>query len=138
MKSLRIILIAFFFFSINACTPKKEKDPLTTLKVKTAPDTLHGNNSMHGDVFSSLHDNGVKKMEGKIIDGKREGYWSAWYPNGVLWSECSYKGGQKHGKSIVYYENGQKRYEGNYESDKKIGTWIYYNPDGSIATKEDN
>ena len=39
------------------------------------------------------YDNGQKKVEGRIKDGKKEGKWTWWHENGQIESEINYKDG---------------------------------------------
>lgn len=91
--------------------------------------------------------NGLKKLEGEKVNGKRHGVWKAYYENGFLWSEGSFWYGKRKGYSLVYYENGKKKMEGDYQNDLKVGVWKIWNSDGSLfktvnmdelLTKEDS
>jgi len=84
-----------------------------------------------------FHDNGVLKMEGKFLNGKREGVWKAFFNNEQLQSLGTFKDGLRIGEAKIYYPNGQLRYEGQYESDKQTGHWKFYNEEGKLVKEED-
>lgn len=77
--------------------------------------------------------NGVKKIEGKLVDGKRHGKWIYYYDNGFIWSEGNYKNGIREGFSFVYYKNGQKKISGKYKKNLRIGEWEVYEQDGRLV-----
>ena len=76
--------------------------------------------------------NGVKKIEGEKVNGKRHGMWKYYYANGFLWSEGEFWYGERKSYSIIYYNTGKKQMEGSYEKDLKVGKWKLWNPDGSL------
>lgn len=77
-----------------------------------------------------FHKNGVKSMEGKIKQDKRDSLWTSYYPTGKKWSECYFKNGKSHGKSFVWYDNGKILQKGFYKNGLLDGKWTYYNRDG--------
>ena len=115
MKLLHILLIVLV---LTACEnkEKEEKKPY----VRNTEEVLE------------VYPNGVKKMEGKLVNGERHGEWKYYYNNGFLWSEGKYWYGKRKGYSVVYYESGKKKIEGNYKEDEKVGIWKLWNPDGSL------
>jgi len=76
--------------------------------------------------------NGIKKLEGETVNGKRHGMWKYYYANGFLWSEGKFWYGERKGYSLIYYNSGKKQMEGAYEKDLKVGKWKLWNPDGSL------
>ena len=78
------------------------------------------------------YSNGIKKVEGEKVNGKRHGMWKYYYANGFLWSEGEFWHGERKGYSIIYYNTGKKQMEGSYEKDLKVGKWKLWNPDGSL------
>lgn len=84
-----------------------------------------------------FHDNGVLKMGGKFLNGKREGEWKAYFNNEQLQSEGIYKNGLRMSSAKVYFSNGQLRYEGQYENDKEVGHWKFYNEEGKLIKEKD-
>ncbi|KAA3649785.1 MAG: hypothetical protein DWP98_06330 [Bacteroidetes bacterium] len=83
------------------------------------------------------YDNGLKKMEGELLNGQRHGKWFAYYENGMKWSEGNFNKGLRVGLGIVYYENGKKKLEGLYDQDKKVGIWKVWEDDGTLVQEID-
>jgi len=81
------------------------------------------------------YSNGIKKLEGKLVNGERHGKWIYYYENGFIWSEGQYWYGERKGYSLVYYENGRKKLVGKYENNLKVGIWEVWNKDGTLARK---
>jgi antitoxin component YwqK of YwqJK toxin-antitoxin module len=67
-----------------------------------------------------LYDNGQVAIEGKVVNGLREGEWKWYYPDGKLKRTSIYKKGKKNGKTIYFYPNGKKRAEIYFVDDKNI------------------
>ncbi len=113
---LPLLLISFSFSQepINYDTTLIEKGQLYYTKDTNQP--------YSGPVFS-LYENGKKKEEGSLKDGKMisKTKWK-WYKNGQKWSEGNYKDGKVDGSFTFWYENGQKNYEENYKDGIKIGS----------------
>ena len=91
--------------------------------------------------------NGMKKLEGTKVNGKRHGIWKAYYDNGFLWSEGKFWPGKRKGFSTVYHKNGKKKMEGHYKENLKVGVWKLWGEDGALfktinmdelLTKEDS
>ena len=83
------------------------------------------------------HINGVLKMSGKFLNGKREGEWKAYFDNEQLQSTGVFKNGLRIGVANVYFSNGQLRYQGYYENDKETGHWKFYNEEGKLVEEKD-
>lgn len=119
---MAVILLPFFIM-IHSCAQKAEtKEKGSEKKVV--------------EVVEHYPD-GKKKLEGKEIDGLREGKWIYYHENGLIWSEGKFKNGKRAGYSLVYHESGNKKVEGMYENGKKVGTWKFWKSDGSFADSID-
>ena len=84
-----------------------------------------------------FHENGQLKMEGTILNGKREGEWKAYFDNGQIQSIGEFKDGRRTGATKVYYVNGKLFYEGFYNGEKKTGHWKFYNEKGNLVDEKD-
>ena len=82
--------------------------------------TKDTNKPYSGQVFS-LNDDGKKKSEGTLKNGKRDGLSTEWYDNGQKSYEGNFKDGEYDGLIILWYENGQKRLEEIYKDGKQDG-----------------
>ena len=80
--------------------------------------TKDTNKPYSGPVFS-LYDDGKKKVELTLKDGKVDGLLTGWYENGQKRGEMTYKDGKEDGLHTEWYKNGQKWYEKTY----KDGEW---------------
>jgi hypothetical protein len=59
------------------------------------------------------------------------------FPNGKLRIEAKIKNGVKHGYYYEYFEDGKHKIKGQYKNDERDGTWKYYNVDGSLLRKKE-
>jgi antitoxin component YwqK of YwqJK toxin-antitoxin module len=59
------------------------------------------------------------------------------YPDGKIKIEAKIKNGMKHGYYIEYFQNGTKKVRGEYENDKRSGTWRYYDEYGTVLRKKE-
>lgn len=84
-----------------------------------------------------FYPNGVKKVEGKLVNGEKHGRWVFYYDNGFMWSEGMFKYGKREGYSVVYYKDGRKRMKGQYENDQKVGAWSFWNEEGEFIESID-
>lgn len=79
-----------------------------------------------------FYQEGMKHLEGPIVDGKRNGEFKAYYKSGAVLSEGNFIDGKRDGKAVVYYENGKINYEGFYKNGKECGIWKFYDEDGNL------
>ena len=108
--------------------------------------------------FESFFPEGMKEVEGKYINKKKEGIWKKYYRNGNIDEEETYKEGKLDGTTKSYYKNGSlfaeysytndvwdgfyKSYKKNgntslmgwYQMGQRQGDWYTYSPDGTIAS----
>jgi antitoxin component YwqK of YwqJK toxin-antitoxin module len=94
-------------------------------------DTYQTDNLSDGDYQFFYPDSTIKVM-GTIVNGKREGVWTAYHPNGIIQSENEYSNGVLNGKCMAKKPNGQMIYIGYYFNGKYDGQWLYFNNEGEI------
>ena len=75
---------------------------------------------------------GMKHLDGPIVDNKRNGIFKTYYKSGDLMSEGTFVDGIREGKATIYRENGNIHYEGQYKNGKECGIWRFYNEDGTL------
>ena len=75
---------------------------------------------------------GMKHLDGPIVDDKRNGIFKTYYKSGVLMSEGTFVDGIREGKATIYRENGNIHYEGQYKNGKECGIWRFYDEDGTL------
>ena len=79
-----------------------------------------------------FYQEGMKHLEGPIVDGKRNGEFKAYYKSGNVLSEGNFVDGKREGKATVYYENGKVNYEGFYKNGRECGIWKFYDEEGNL------
>lgn len=75
---------------------------------------------------------GMKHLDGPIVDDKRNGIFKTYYKSGVLMSEGTFVDGIREGKATIYRENGNIHYEGQYKNGKECSIWRFYDEDGTL------
>ncbi len=95
---------------------------------------IDGNRSREGTW--TMHDVRGFTLEGKYVDGLREGRWTAWYPNGALFQYVDFVHGRKNGFWVQWGQDGRKLFEHAYRDDVLDGTSTDYSPDGTTQTSE--
>lgn len=75
---------------------------------------------------------GMKHLDGPIVNDKRNGKFETYYKSGNLLSTGEFIDGVRVGRGVVYHENGNIHYEGNYENGKEVGIWKFYNEEGKL------
>ncbi|MEM0998695.1 MAG: hypothetical protein AAGN35_16675 [Bacteroidota bacterium] len=87
------------------------------------------------DKRASYYDNGSKKWEGTVIDGKKMGEWVYYYDNGQVQKEGIYREGKPYGEWTSYWRNGQQKSLGKYivhnGEPVKHGEWTFYHKNGA-------
>jgi antitoxin component YwqK of YwqJK toxin-antitoxin module len=138
MKQLVTLLFACAFALVSC-----KNEPTTDSEVMQEPseDFLYENSQREikpGEMYLDVtyYPNGQVKMEGNMVDGKREGKWISFFEDGMPWSETHFEDGIMHGPTTVWFSSGVKYYEGQYEKGKRSGKWKFYNEDGSIEKEE--
>ena len=149
----RLLLIVLPLLLIVGC----EKEPInyeTTLVERDGVFyTKDTNKPYSGQVFS-LYDDGEKKREGNLKDGKLDGLWTYWYENGQKKWEGTFKDGEyyslvnywdengeikiKDGNGLwtSWYKNGHKKEEGTYKNGKQDGLFTFWYENGQKASEE--
>lgn len=129
--------IIFFVLLLYSCNPEPAKQEASNYK-----DTLKIENNNYKTIVNNgeeikHYNNGVIKIKGTYLQGKRVGQWISFYSNGNLWSEVYYSDGIKDGPTATWFENGKKRYEGFYRNDKESGKWTFWNQQGEKVKEKD-
>ena len=93
------------------------------------------NNPYSGKVFS-VYDDGNKKGEGTLKDGKMisKTEWK-WYKNGQKWSEGTFRDGKVDGLFKWWYENGQKKKEVTFKDGREDGLMTSWYDNGNKSSK---
>jgi len=78
----------------------------------------------------TYYENGAKKSEGILKNGKYEGPYVEWHANGAKSEEGQYKNGKIHGLWLFWYDDGKPRGKGEYENGTGIGTHVFWHKSG--------
>src|SRR5687767_4910386 len=109
MKYKLIIPILSWAFTFGSCSSNhhetaKIEENTETASIDTALYGLTGVIEksppvLHGDYIEKF-DNGVIKMRGFYMNGKRDGQWTSFFSNGKVQSEGFFKAGLRDGKAL--------------------------------------
>jgi antitoxin component YwqK of YwqJK toxin-antitoxin module len=84
-----------------------------------------------------FYPNGKLASEGRIVNGKPDGYWKTFHENGIIKSEGNRRNGQLDGVWKFYSENGKLNLEYEYKEGKKNGfKRVYDQETGSLISEE--
>ncbi len=119
MKKLLLLLAFLGVSSLNAQTIKSENGVYVT-----------NTGELYTGLLTNSDENGVKKSEITIKDGKPDGESVYFYANGKVMETGNYKAGLKAGLWIRFNESGNKTAIANYLDGKKNGTWIVWDDKG--------
>lgn len=122
------LIYVFFAILLASCAAPEEEKKAVEQSVKVE--------SIEKDVVE-YHDNGMIKIRGKELNGKRVGKWESFYDNGYKWSENHYKDGYRDGPTVAYFKNGMMRYDGRYYNDERAGMWQFYDSTGTLLLRLD-
>ena len=75
-----------------------------------------------------------RNIQGKIIDGKREGIWTTYSEMGNLKLRLHYKNGNLE-FSEAYYENDNLKSRGYYKNSEPTGLWESFDEDGKLINQ---
>ena len=127
------LIFSFLALTLLACNPSASNDETES---EETVQSKSQNTGQPQQVIES-YENGVVKIRGKKMNGKRVGKWESFYANGYKWSESDYKNGFRDGPFVVYYRNGMMRYDGRYQSDERSGVWQFYDTTGVLLKRID-
>ena len=101
--------------SVAETKPKLEGVNFDELELRGDFFYLKGSDTPYTGKFFELYENGQKKVEGNIKDGKEDGLFVGWHENGQKKVEVNYKDGKEDGFFIWWDENGTEIYRKNYK-----------------------
>jgi antitoxin component YwqK of YwqJK toxin-antitoxin module len=133
MKNLFLFLALGFVFL--SCKPKQiqvVEDVYDNGTPKVVIDYLVRGNDSIPLLEKQFHKDGSLLLQGKYINGLRQGEWLSWYPDGKIWSKGFFSKGKRTGKSWIYHPGGQLYIKGEYRDGQKIGAWFVFDENGSV------
>ena len=76
------------------------------------------------------HEDGVQKAEIKFRDGKLHGYSTWWYPNGMTRVWLGFQDGKLHGRGMSWYENGRVKSDGEFRRGEAVRKHRFWDENG--------
>ena len=90
------------------------------------------------DPSTEWYENGKKKREGHLKNGKQDGVWTTWHENGQKSREVNYRDGVPVGSWTTWYETGKIKRIGSFDrKGSKDGLWVWYDKDGCESARAD-
>lgn len=132
-KILLAILILVSFFS---CSNNIKEEVLTRhedgnrKEVRYYVENKDGSKNYVRETWYYME--GMKHLDGPIVDGMRNGVFETYYKSGALMSTGTFVNGIREGEAIIYYENGNVKYQGFYANGKECGIWKFYEENGDL------
>ena len=138
MKKMLPILIVALFFSQGIGKPVGIRDlQLNVDGLYYSPYTGSPFNGIVSGPYTEVihhydkHKFIKRNIQGKIIDGKREGIWTTYSEKGNLKWRLHYKNGNLE-FSEDYHENGNLKTRGYYKNSETAGFWESFDEDGKL------
>ena len=122
--------MAFAILTIGCGEKKSDGVNFDELEDREGVAYLKNSDSPYTGKYFEFHDNGQKKREANLKDGKPHGLFVAWHENGQKKAEINYKDGKYDGLSVNWYENGQKKNGGNFKDGKEDGLCVLWHKNG--------
>ena len=133
----KLLFALFIFAALSSCERNKIYEDIITKhedgsrkEVRYYRIDKDGNKTCIRETWYYME--GMKHLDGPIVNDKRNGKFETYYKSGNLLSTGEFIDGVRVGKGVVYHENGNIHYEGNYENGKEVGIWKFYNEEGKL------
>lgn len=139
-----LLSIVYCYTSCSSGSKNEEENKSTNETAPAIDTSLHGltgviekNPPVQQGDYIAKYPNGIIKMRGFYVNGKREGQWTSFFESGKVQSEGFFKTGLRDGKALVYHENGKIYYEGYYKDGRETGKWVFYDTSGVKINEKD-
>tara|TARA_Y100000588_G_scaffold385340_1_gene478509 strand:- start:734 stop:1318 length:585 start_codon:yes stop_codon:yes gene_type:complete len=113
--------------------PELEGVTKKELENREGIDYLKGSDTPYTGKVFALYENGKKKQEGNLKDGKMDGLWVGWHENGKKAVEGNFKDGKQNGLHVMWFKNEQKEFEANFKDGKYDGLVEEWHKNGQKA-----
>jgi len=126
----RLLPLALLLWACNGPSgaPPAPPPPVDSVRAQAAPpDTLRNGHQRVRDSGGRL------LMEGDLVDGRRNGLWTAYHPNGTVQSRTEYRLGVPHGLTTTFRPNGALLYKGRNADGHPVGTWAFHDDIGTLV-----
>ena len=128
IRILSLIIVVFIFgFS---CSKNQRKIKPEQLQQRDELYYAVNEEEPYSGKVNTFYENGQKKTEVTLKNGKTHGLSTEWDYNGQKQREVSYKNGKQSGHYKTWYDNGQQEKEGAYKEGKIDGKWIFWYANG--------
>jgi hypothetical protein len=136
----KIFLASLIFLSIFSCSRDVIIENIVEQYADGSNKVVHyyqekKNGEMKWIGETWFYQEGMKHLEGPIVDGRRNGMFKTYFKSGSLMSEGFFIDGKRDGKATVYHENGKVYYEGYYKNGKECGIWKFYDDKGTLTNE---
>jgi uncharacterized protein len=111
----------------------KDKKPPKEHPLSGEHNYKHG--VMEGTQITYQPGSDQKQLEVSMIDGKKEGPYTEWYPNGQVRSTGHYKNDDLNGEINYWFEDGKPWAVNNYFRGSPVGHWIEWDRDGNVVSR---
>lgn len=132
----RIVFAILIFVAFLSCSNNIQEEVLTRYEdgnrkeVRSYVENKDGSKKYVRETWYYME--GMKHLDGPIVDGKRNGVFETYYKSGALMSKGAFVNGIREGESFTYYENGNVKYQGFYLNGKECGVWKFYEENGKL------
>ena len=133
----KITLIFLILFSVFSCsTPNIIEDVVERYEdgnnkvVHYYQENKDGSRTWIQETW--FYKEGMKYLDGPIMNDKRNGIFKSYYKSGALLSKGMFVDGKREGEGTVFYENGKVNYEGSYKNGRECGIWRFYDEEGIL------
>lgn len=127
-KSLLLLTIFALAASLFSCSesPVKKNQTIAIDSIIYKPGTKEPFTGTWKGQFDSM------KIEFDVVNGKKEGKYTSYYPNGKVLMTGQIKNNRNEGEWKYFYDNGNLESSGIFEGDQPSGKWYWYYPDGTL------
>jgi antitoxin component YwqK of YwqJK toxin-antitoxin module len=138
MKKILILLFASLSTIIFSCGNPQNEEQTENGSSAFEQEEIVARKINPGEMYHDItyYQNGQIKMEGNMIDEKKQGKWMSFYEDGMPWSETYFEDGISEGPTTAWHSSGIKYYVGNYKNGQRSGNWKFYNEDGKLEKEE--
>ncbi len=125
-----LLLMAFAILTIGCGEKKSDGVNVDELEDREGVFYLKLSNTPYTGKSFEFHENGNKKSELTLKEGKIDGLLLQWHANGQKKTEVNFKDGKEDGLRVSWYKDGQKEQESNWKDGQMDGTLTLWHKNG--------
>ncbi|HEX3999528.1 MAG TPA: toxin-antitoxin system YwqK family antitoxin [Pirellulales bacterium] len=103
-----------------------DKTPQATWEIKLFSDGSKVYDGEHVEYYP----HGTKFVQGRYVEGKKQGPWKFWASNGKPVKTENYRDGKLDGAWTLFHDDGSKERDESYQAGKRDGKWVSYDSGG--------